>query len=102
MPFSDVSDSIAFRHDIEIASNCTGVCPHGERIRLSIESIVTVYFSAYTLNGKEGQMIGTRNVSKVFGHLFIAITREVLYNVGTVFTYIRSEQQSGAPSDCFL
>ena len=41
MPFSDVSDSIAFRHDIEIASNCTGVCPHGERIRLSIESIVS-------------------------------------------------------------
>ena len=24
MPFSDVSDSIVFRHDIEIASNCTG------------------------------------------------------------------------------
>ena len=47
-------------------------------------------------------MIGTRNVSKVFGQLFIAITREVLYNAGTVFTYIRSEQQSGAPSDCFL
>ena len=92
MPFSDVSDSIVFRHDIEIASNCTGVCPHGERIRLSIESIVTAYFSAYTLNGNEGQMIGT-------------ITREVFYNVGThrtVFTYIRSEQQSGAPSDCFL
>lgn len=89
MTFSDVSDSIAFRHDIEIASNCTGVCPHGERIRLSIESIVTAYFSAYnSLNGKEGQMIDTRNVSKVFGHLFIAIAREVLYNVGTVFTYI--------------